>query len=225
MKTHFDPCHHERSGSSLMPWSESRKSLLAALRGNSRSLSPRASFKATCTKFSNTYAISKSNPLDVVDRADSSIVSSLSIFLKSSWILDGSFDLDADEATIHINNDNKKFCSFIETSKNEIIRLLKLSELHLNNSSFKNEGSANLVVSNSTLIIPLSGLINTISEIKKLSQKKDKELIDLQKILSKLENKKFMEKAPKQVIEQFINQEQEIKSSIEKIDQIINTIS
>ncbi len=90
--------------------------------------------------------------------------------------------------------------------------------------SFKNEGSANIVISNSTLIIPLSGLINTISEIKKLSQKKDKELIDLQKIVNKLENKKFMEKAPEQVIEQFKNQEQEIKSSIEKIEQIINTI-
>ena len=74
------------------------------------------------------------------------------------------------------------------------------------------------------MIIPLSGLINTISEIKKLSQKKDKELTNLQKILSKLENKTFMEKAPKQVIEQFKNQEQEIKSSIEKIEQIINTI-
>ena len=33
-----------------------------------------------------------------------------------------------------------------------------------------------------------------------------------------------MEKAPKQVIEQVKNQEQEIKSSIEKIEQIINTI-
>ena len=102
--------------------------------------------------------------------------------------------------------------------------MLKLSELHLNNSSFKNEGSANIVISNSTLIIPLSGVINTISEIKKLSQKKDKELTNLQKILSKLENKTFMEKAPEQVIEKFKNQEQEIKSSIEKIEQIMNTI-
>ena len=43
--------------------------------------------------------------------------------------------------------------------------------------------------------------------------------------MNKLENKKFMEKAPEQVIEQFKYQEQiEIKSSIEKIEQIINTI-
>ena len=110
---------------------------------------------------------------------------------------------------LNINNDDNNFCSFIESSKNEIVRLLKLSELHLNNSYFKNEGSANIVISNSTLIIPLSGLINTVSEIKKLSQKKDKELIKLQKIMNKLKNNKFMEKAPEKVIEKFKNQEQE----------------
>ena len=125
---------------------------------------------------------------------------------------------------LNINNNYKDFCSFIKSYENEIIRLLKLSELHLNNSSFKNEGSANIVISNSTLIIPLKGLINTTSEINKLNQKKDKEFITLQKIMNKLENKKFIEKAPRQVIEQFKNQKQQIKSSIEKIEQIINTI-
>ena len=89
----------------------------------------------------------------------------------------------------------KIFVLFIESSKNEIIRLLKLSELHLNNSSFKNEGSANLIISNSTLIIPLSGLINTISEIKKLSQKKDKELIQSSKNNEQIRKQKIYGKS------------------------------
>ena len=47
---------------------------------------------------------------------------------------------------------------------------------------------------------------------------------NLQEIQDKLENKKFILKAPEKVVIQFKNQEQEIKSSIEKIEQIINTI-
>ena len=79
-------------------------------------------------------------------------------------------------------------------------------------------------IGDATLIVPLSGIIDSIAEINKLTEKKDNQLFELQKINSKLQNKKFIEKAPEQVIKKFKNQEEEIKSSIEKIDQIINTI-
>ena len=85
-------------------------------------------------------------------------------------------------------------------------------------------GTANIVVANSTLIVPLIGIVDSLKEIKKLTEKKDKQLFELQKIKSKLENKKFKEKAPEQIIIKFRNQEKEIKSSIEKIEQIIDTI-
>ena len=126
---------------------------------------------------------------------------------------------------LNINNEDKDFCSFIRSTENQIIRLLKLSELNLNDLSIKSEGSANIVVANSTLIIPLSGVIDTTAEIKKLTDKKNKKLIELQKIQDKLENKKFILKAPEQIVTQFKNQEQEIKYSIEKIEQIIDTIN
>ena len=38
-------------------------------------------------------------------------------------------------------------------------------------------------------------------------------------------HKKFILKAPEQIVSQFKNQEQEVKYSIEKIEQIINTIN
>ena len=121
---------------------------------------------------------------------------------------------------LNINNNDQIFCNFIKTLKNEIIRLLKLSELNLNDLSFKNEGSANIVVDNSTLIVPLNDVINTKNEIKKLSDKKNKELINLNNIQNKLKNEKFIEKAPEHVIMQFKKQEQQIQSSIEKIQKI-----
>ena len=125
---------------------------------------------------------------------------------------------------LNINNTNKDFCNFLKDSEKEIIKLLKLSSFSLNNSSIKNEGSANLVIGNSTLIIPLTGIIDATLEIEKLTQKKNKELIELDKIQNRLNNKSFIEKAPEEIIIQYKKQEQESKYSIEKIEQIINTI-
>ena len=48
---------------------------------------------------------------------------------------------------------------------------------------------------------------------------------NLNTVLDKLNNKAFIEKAPDNVIENFKIQEQEIKSSIEKINEIMNTIN
>ena len=126
---------------------------------------------------------------------------------------------------LNINNKDENFCNFIKSSEIEIVRLLKLSELSLNDLTIKNINSANLIIANSTLLIPLTGIIDAFSELKKLNNKKDKEIIELQKIQNKLKNHKFIEKAPDHVVADFKKQELEIKSSIEKIDQIINTIN
>ena len=48
--------------------------------------------------------------------------------------------------------------------------------------------------------------------------------VNSQEIIEENTNDNFIEKAPKNVIEKFKKQEEEIKNSIEKIDQIINTI-
>ena len=129
-----------------------------------------------------------------------------------------------DKIDVNINNEDNDFCLFLKNSENEINKLLKLNKLFINENSVKSEGSANIVISKSTIIIPLKGIIDTKSEIKKLSKKKDNEHSELIKIQNKLNNDNFIEKAPKNVIEKFKKQEEEIKNSIEKIDQIINTI-
>ena len=88
----------------------------------------------------------------------------------------------------------------------------------------KSDSSAYIVISNSTLIIPLKGVIDTNEEIGKLNLKKKNETSELINLQNKLNNPQFIAKAPKNIIEQFKMQSKEIKSSIEKIDQIINTI-
>ena len=62
-------------------------------------------------------------------------------------------------------------------------------------------------------------LDDDISDKKNIYSKK------LKVVLDKLNNKAFIDKAPDNVIENFKIQEKEINSSIEKIDEIINTIN
>ena len=76
-----------------------------------------------------------------------------------------------------------------------------------------------------TILIPLDGIVDLDKEIIKLENKKNTYIEKLKSILEKLNNKAFIEKAPDNVIENFRIQEQQMKSSIEKINEIINTIN
>ena len=129
-----------------------------------------------------------------------------------------------DKIDLFINNSDNDFINFLNTFKNEIIHLLKLNNLSFNTIFSKSDSSAYIVISNSTLIVPLEGVIDTNEEIGKLNLKKKKESSELINLQNKLNNPQFIAKAPKNIIEQFKMQSEEIKSSIEKIDQIINTI-
>ena len=62
-------------------------------------------------------------------------------------------------------------------------------------------------------------------ELERIEQKKVKLLDKLKGVEIKLSNSNFTKKAPQEVIENFKNEATDLKSSIEKIDQIINTIN
>ena len=125
---------------------------------------------------------------------------------------------------LFINNSDNNFINFLRIFENEIINLLKLDNLFFNDNSLKSDGSAYIVISNTTIIVPLKGVIDTNEEINKLNSKKKKKSSELINLQNKLNNPQFITKAPKNIIEQFKIQSEEIKSSIEKIDQIINNI-
>ena len=80
-------------------------------------------------------------------------------------------------------------------------------------------------MSDLSILIPLEGIVDTNKEIQKLNSKKENENKKLISIENKLNNDIFMNKAPKHVIDDFKIQLNDLKSSIEKIDQIINTIN
>ena len=125
---------------------------------------------------------------------------------------------------INFSNNDDKFIKFFKNNENEINRLLKTNIITYDKKTSKIDGAAYLLINQTSLSIPLNNLIDTNNELKKLNLRKDIELKNLKKIELKLSNSSFLSKAPKEVIEQFEKQSNLIKSSIEKIDQIIDTI-
>ena len=162
---------------------------------------------------------------------DQSFDNSKKYILKIIEILTSLRNLRADlnisyknEINIIINTKNNNLIDFISNYQTEFKRLLKIKSILFEENTSQKK-SAFIVLNDITILIPLDGLVDIEKEIIKLEDKKNTYNEKLKSILGKLNNKAFIEKAPDNVIENFKIQEKEINSSIEKINEIINTIN
>ena len=128
------------------------------------------------------------------------------------------------EIEIFVDTRNKDLIKFISNYQNEFKRLIKTKSIKFEQVSSQKK-SAFIVLNEITILIPLEGIVDTEKEKSKLNDKKHIYTKKLKVVLDKLNNKAFIDKAPDNVIENFKIQEKEINSSIEKIDEIINTIN
>jgi len=128
------------------------------------------------------------------------------------------------EIDIIIDTKNSSLKDFITNYQTEFKRLLKIKSILFEENTTQKK-SAFIVLNDITILIPLDGIVDIEKEIIKLENKKNTYNEKLKSILGKLNNKAFIEKAPDNVIENFRIQEQDMKSSIEKINEIINTIN
>ena len=162
---------------------------------------------------------------------DQSFDNSKKYILKIIEILTSLRNLRADlnisyknEIEIIIDTKNNNLIDFITNYQTEFKRLLKIKSILFEENTSQKK-SAFIVLNDITILIPLDGIVDLDKEIAKLENKKNTYNEKLKSILGKLNNKAFIEKAPDNVIENFRIQEQEMKSSIEKINEIINTIN
>ena len=128
------------------------------------------------------------------------------------------------EIEIFVDTKNEDLKKFISNYLNEFKRLIKTKSIKFEQVSSQKK-SAFIVLNEITILIPLEGIVDTEKEKSKLNDKKNIYSKKLEAVLDKLNNKAFIDKAPDNVIENFKIQEKEINSSIEKIDEIINTIN
>ena len=162
---------------------------------------------------------------------DQSFDNSKKYILKIIEILTSLRNLRADlnisyknEIEIIVDTKNNNLIDFITNYQTEFRRLLKIKSILFEENTSQKK-SAFIVLNDITILIPLDGIVDLDKEIIKLENKKNTYNEKLKSILGKLNNKAFIEKAPDNVIENFRIQEQEMKSSIEKINEIINTIN
>ena len=128
------------------------------------------------------------------------------------------------EIEIFVETKNEDLKLFINNFQNEFKRLIKTKSIKFEKVSSQKK-SAFIVLNEITILVPLEGIVDTEKEKSKLNDKKNIYSKKLEAVLDKLNNKAFIDKAPNNVIENFKIQEKEINSSIEKIDEIINTIN
>ena len=126
--------------------------------------------------------------------------------------------------TIIIDVKNKELDNFLTNYKNEIGNFLKSNSIIFKKIE-PNKNSALIVLTSLSVLIPLKGIINFDQELNKLNKKKQIEQEKFNKVNEKLNNDNFMNKASEEIIEKFKNEANIYKSSIEKIEQIINTIN
>ena len=124
---------------------------------------------------------------------------------------------------ISIEAKNEELNNFLIAYKNEISNFLKTKDIIFDKIR-PNKNSALIVLTSLSVLIPLDGIIDSEAEIKKLNKKKQVEQEKFNKVNDKLKNNNFMNKASEEIINKFKNEANIYKSSIEKIDQIINTI-
>ena len=125
---------------------------------------------------------------------------------------------------INFSNNDIHFMKFLHSYENELKRLVKLNKISFDKKTVKIAGVAYLVVEKTTLTIPLKNIIDIKKEIERFQIKKQEEISNFNKLDNKLKNSSFIDNASQEVIEKFKKQSRDIKSSIEKIDQIIDTI-
>jgi len=124
---------------------------------------------------------------------------------------------------IFIEAKNEELNNFLIGYKNEISNFLKTKDISFEKIQ-PNKNSALIVLTSLSVLIPLDGIIDSEAELKKLNKKKQVEQEKFNKVNDKLNNDNFMNKASEEIINKFKNEANIYKSSIEKIDQIINTI-
>ncbi len=84
--------------------------------------------------------------------------------------------------------------------------------------------SASAVVGNSKIIIPLEGLINFDEEIARQNKKIEKLNKEKMSLDGRLKNKNFVEKAPKELIEETQARADELEAQIKAINELIETL-
>ena len=122
---------------------------------------------------------------------------------------------------IKIDGDEELFSKIIPYIK----RLARVEEVTFEKNSKDEKHCAYCTVGDTKIIVPLEGLIDIQKEIERQNKKIQKFEVELNSLNGRLNNDKFVNSAPKEVVEQTRTRVDEIKSEISTISELINKLS
>jgi len=129
----------------------------------------------------------------------------------------------------------KKTPVMIRTEKNEVMDvveehievikfLARLTDVEYGNDIKKPEGSASAVGSGYEIYLPLKGLIDIEREKERLSKELSRIDIEIERAKNKLENKSFIKKAPREIINKEKKRLDEYKMAYQRIEGILESL-
>ncbi|HOJ63626.1 MAG TPA: valine--tRNA ligase [Spirochaetota bacterium] len=123
-----------------------------------------------------------------------------------------------------IKSSDKDIEYFCKNYEKEILFLIKGEHLQYGANQNRPEGASVGANEECEVYIPLEGLIDKKKEIERLTKEYNKIKIDYDKTYAKLNNKSFLEKAPKDVIEKEKEKLKEFESTLRKIEENLTTL-
>jgi valyl-tRNA synthetase len=113
----------------------------------------------------------------------------------------------------------------LEANQQFLKKLASLESVTWLNSNDPEPMSATALVGKMEILVPMAGIIDKDAEIARLTKESNKLLQDIERTEAKLGNAAFVEKAPKEVVENERKRVNENKSAVEKLQEQIAKIS
>ncbi len=121
--------------------------------------------------------------------------------------------------------ENEKSQNILNKFSNYIKPLAKVSKLTFGKDKERPEKSAYAVGSGYEIYIPLSGILDIDNEIQRIQKEINKAENELERVNNKLNNDKFINNAPEEVVEKEKGKRNEFQNSIEKLKHNLELIS
>ncbi len=105
-----------------------------------------------------------------------------------------------------------------------IKQLARLKTLEFQLGGLRPKGAASVVLADAEVFVPLEGLVDVASELKKLKKDEEKTLKELSRVKGRLENENFLKKAPPEVVEKEKTRARELEEKLQRIRENIKRL-
>ena len=117
---------------------------------------------------------------------------------------------------IHYESLPEMYKNYISKNTDTLKQMVRVNKFYEDN--IENEDVAQIIVDQATFYIPLKDLIDIDVEYKRLNNEQEKLQNDIDKIDNKLNNKNFIQRAPKEIIDEQTERKQNIISQVDRIN-------